>query len=196
MRNRAADVAHARERPPRGSASSHMESAYRAATAQRLGYTPGRSLLELLHHPVPPAFAAGEVAEHFQRRMIRTDGRNRTGQKRFESFEIEAPGEMEIVQFTADGNKRFVLLLFLSRHFLKHHSKNRFNHIVALWVPVRKPVLEAAAIPHPGLWGGAKQQHRKELGGVARSEQVRMAIWAVWQGCWGRDRDTDSCGGQ
>ena len=53
-----------------------------------------------------------------------------------------------------------------------------------------------AAIPHPGLWGGAKQQHRKELGGVARSEQVRMAIWAVWQGCWGRDRDTDSCGGQ
>src|ERR1035437_3123442 len=143
MRNRAADVAHARERPPRGSASSHMESAYRAATAQRLGYTPGRSLLELLHHPVPPAFAAGEVAEHFQRRMIRTDGRNRTGQKRFESFEIEAPGEMEIVQFTADGNKRFVLLLFLSRHFLKHHSKNRFNHIVALWVLVRKPVLEA-----------------------------------------------------
>src|ERR1035437_4557137 len=68
-------------------------------------------------------------------------------------------------------------------------SKNRFpcRRSCSLW---------RTAIPHPGLWGGAKQQHRKELGGVARSEQVRMAIWAVWQGCWGRDRDADSCGGQ
>src|ERR1035437_9797523 len=169
MRNRAADVAHARERPPRGSASSHMESAYRAATAQRLGYTPGRSLLELLHHPVPPAFAAGEVAEHFQRRMVRTDGRNRTGQKRFESFEIEVPGEMEIVQFTADGNKRFVLLLFLSRHFLKHHSKNRFNHIVALWVLVRKPVLEAR--PRSGM----QQRFRKSTRLLLLAPEGRLA---------------------
>src|ERR1019366_6921250 len=119
------------------------ESAYRAAIAQGLGNTPGRSLLEFLYHPVPPAVASREVAEHFQIRMVSTDFRNRPGEKRFESIEIEAPGEMEIVQFTADGNKRFVLLLFLSRHFLKHHSKNRFNHIVALWVLVRKPVLEA-----------------------------------------------------
>jgi hypothetical protein len=58
------------------------------------------------------------VAEHFQIRMVSTDFRNRPGEKRFESIEIEAPGEMEIVQFTADGNKRFVLLLFLPCHFL------------------------------------------------------------------------------
>jgi hypothetical protein len=46
-----------------------------------------------------------------------------------------------------------------------------------------KEIAAAAASPHPGLWGGAKQRYRKELGEVARSEQVRMAIWAAWRRC-------------
>jgi hypothetical protein len=35
------------------------------------------------------------------------------------------------------------------------------------------------AIPQPVLWGGAKQQYRKELEEVARSGHVRMGILAV-----------------
>lgn len=83
----------------------------------QLGYAPGWGFLEFLYHPVPPAFTASKMAEHFHAVIVGTANRESPMEQRLEGIKVEMARGVEVIQLSANRNEFFVFPLFLCGHF-------------------------------------------------------------------------------